>query len=112
MAMKPQHTAALLMALAADALQIVLFPLFAWGGADPLDDGLDIFLAFVLFRTFGWDLAILPTALIEVMPLVDEIPTWTLTTLYLIRKDNARQAAINGAGKMPPRIIDITPPKS
>jgi hypothetical protein len=105
MAMKPAHAAALILALAADAMQMLLFPLFAEGGFSPFDDGLDLFLGFMLFRTFGWDWAILPTALIEVVPGVDEIPTWTLTTLYLIRKARAKEAKIGGGAA--PRVIEV-----
>ena len=90
--MKPQHAAALAIAIAADALQLAIFPLFVEGGFSPFDDGLDVFVALVLWRTFGWDLSILPTAVIEVIPGVDELPTWTLTTLYLIRKAAATAA--------------------
>ena len=37
-------------AIGADALQIVAFPLFAEGGASPADWVLDLFVAFVLTR--------------------------------------------------------------
>jgi hypothetical protein len=50
-------------AVAADALQIGAFPLFAEGALSPLDSVLDLVVAFMLIRLVGWHWAFLPTSL-------------------------------------------------
>src|SRR5207302_10828167 len=45
---------AMILAMAADAFQIFVFPLFAEGALSPADDVLDIATAAVLFRLLGW----------------------------------------------------------
>jgi hypothetical protein len=112
--MKPQHATALAIAFLADLVQIVLWPIMFEGVASPFDDAVDIVVGLVLLRTFGFDLALIPTALIEFMPGTDLLPTWTLTTLHLIRKAN-RTAPV-AAGSLPtgptdpgPRVVDVKP---
>ena len=46
--------AAMVLAMVADAVQIVLFPLFVEGALSPLDDILDVVAAVALFRLIGW----------------------------------------------------------
>ena len=46
--------AAMVLAMAADALQIFVFPLFAQGAFSPADDLLDIAVAAVLVHLLGW----------------------------------------------------------
>ena len=46
--------AALILAIVADAVQIVVFPLFVEGALSPLDDILDLIVAVALFRLLGW----------------------------------------------------------
>ena len=52
--LKPEHRIAWAVAIAADALQIVAFPLFAEGALSPADSVLDLFVAFVMIRLLGW----------------------------------------------------------
>ena len=67
-----------IVALAADALQIGLFPAFGPGGLSILNDGLDVVVALVLTFLVGWHFAFLPTFVAELIPGVDLIPTWTI----------------------------------
>jgi len=80
----PRRTA-LAIAVAADALQIVFFPLFVEGAGSPLDDLLDIAIAWVLIRLLGWHWAFLPSFVAKVLPGVDLVPTWTMAVLLATR---------------------------
>jgi hypothetical protein len=72
-------------AVAADALQLVLFPFFGVGGLSILNDGLDVVVAIVLVSLVGWHLAFLPSFLVEMTPGVDLVPTWTLAAWLATR---------------------------
>lgn len=79
----PEHRSALMLAMAADALQIGALPLFAEGGISPLDTLLDIAVGFALVRMLGWHWAFLPSLIAEVVPGLDLFPTWTAAVLYV-----------------------------
>lgn len=81
----PRRTA-LTLALAADALQIVFLPLFGPGVVSPLNDLLDIAVAWILIRLLGWHWAFLPSFLAELVPGLDLVPTWTLAVLIVTRE--------------------------
>jgi len=51
---RSRFQAAMILAMAADALQILVFPLFAAGGLSPADDALDVVVAAVLVGILGW----------------------------------------------------------
>ena|SRR6516164_9437915 len=82
----PEHRSALMLAMAADALQIAAFPLFAEGGISPLDTLLDVAVAFILIRMLGWHWAFLPSLIAEVVPGLDLFPTWTAAVLYVVHE--------------------------
>ena len=67
-------------AMAADALQIVILPAFAGGGFSPFDGLLDTIVAVVLIVLVGWHWAFLPTFIAELVPGLDLVPTWTAAT--------------------------------
>src|SRR6202049_735395 len=69
---------AMILAMAADALQIFGFPLFAEGALSPADDVLDIAVAAVLVNLLGWHWEFLPAFLAELVPGVDLVPFWTM----------------------------------
>jgi hypothetical protein len=77
---------ALGVALFADALQIVLFPLFGEGALSPANDLLDIAVAWVLTRLLGWHWAFIPSFLAELVPGLDLVPTWTIAVLIVTRQ--------------------------
>ncbi|MDP9175962.1 MAG: hypothetical protein M3O30_19160 [Planctomycetota bacterium] len=72
-------------AVAADALQIGLFPIFAPGFAMPWNDALDLAVCAVLIFLLGWHIAFLPTFIIKDLPFVDLAPTWTIAVLIATR---------------------------
>ena len=76
----------MILAVAADALQILVFPLFAEGALSPADDVLDLAVAAVLVHLLGWHWEFLPTFFAELVPGVDLVPFWTLAVANVYRK--------------------------
>ena len=62
---RSRFRAAMMLAVTADALQIIAFPLFAEGAISPLDDVLDFLAAIVLVRLLGWHWEFLPSLIAE-----------------------------------------------
>jgi hypothetical protein len=83
---EPEQRLAWAVAIAADALQIAAFPLFAEGGVSPADSLLDLIVAFVLIRLLGWHWAFLPTLAAELVPGADLFPTWTAAVWFVTRQ--------------------------
>jgi hypothetical protein len=57
----PRLRAAIVLAIIADALQIVVFPLFVEGAESPADDVLDLGIGAVLIYLLGWHWEFLPS---------------------------------------------------
>jgi hypothetical protein len=76
----------MILAMAADALQVLVFPLFAEGALSPADDLLDVAVAAVLVHLLGWHWEFLPTFFAELVPGVDLVPFWTLAVANVYRK--------------------------
>jgi hypothetical protein len=81
-------------ALAADALQIALFPLFAGGAPEGADAIVDVVVGALLCWLCGFHLAFLPTFIGEALPTVDLFPSWTLAVLYVTRKRRDGEAEL------------------
>ncbi len=96
----PRRTA-LAIALLADALQIVFFPVFVEGAFSPLDDLLDIAVAWALIRLLGWHWAFLPSFVAKVVPGVDLVPTWTMAVPSGHAGDTPRAGPILGFFLLP-----------
>jgi hypothetical protein len=84
--MLPEQRLAWAIAIGADALQILAFPLFAEGGTSPADSALDLVVAIMLTRLLGWHWAFLPSLIAEAIPGVDLFPTWTAAVWFVTRK--------------------------
>jgi hypothetical protein len=82
----PEHRLAWAVALAADALQSAVLPLFAEGGFSPADSLLDLVVGVLLIRLLGWHWAFLPTLAAELIPGIDLFPTWTAAVWYVTRQ--------------------------
>lgn len=82
----PELRLAWAVAIIADALQILAFPLFAEGGLSPADGALDLIVAVVLTRLLGWHWAFLPSLAVELVPGLDLFPTWTAAVFYVTRQ--------------------------
>jgi hypothetical protein len=76
----------MILAVAADALQIVVFPLFVEGALSPVDDVLDFAVAAVLVKLLGWHWEFLPAFAAELVPGVDLVPFWTMAVASVYRK--------------------------
>src|SRR5690242_14328180 len=74
-----------LVAMVADAIQIVGLPVFAAGGVSPADTVIDLIAAFLLTRLLGWHWAFLPTLMAELVPGLDLFPTWTTAVFFVPR---------------------------
>jgi hypothetical protein len=80
-----EHRKAWFVAIMADAIQIVGFPLFFPGGFSPADIALDFVTAAILGKILGWHWAFLPTFAAELVPGLDLFPTWTAAVLFVTR---------------------------
>ena len=78
--------AAMILAIIADVLQIVVFPLFVEGALSPAEDILDFGIAAVLVNLLGWHWEFLPAFLAELAPGVDLVPFWTMAVISVYRK--------------------------
>jgi len=78
--------AAMALAIIADALQIVVFPLFIQGAVSPADDVLDFGIGAVMIYLLGWHWEFLPSFLAKLVPGVDLVPFWTLAVANVYRK--------------------------
>ena len=72
-----------MIALAADALQIAIAPLFGEGFASPFNDALDLAVALVLVKLLGFHWALLPALAAEAIPALHLAPTWTAAVLLV-----------------------------
>lgn len=83
---------ALTIAVTADALQIALFPV-AWTFAQSAVDVVAMLLTICLL---GFHLLLLPTFVIEFIPVADMLPTWTgcVVAVIALRK-RAEHAAVS-----------------
>jgi hypothetical protein len=90
----PQFRLAMLLAILADALQILIFPAFVEGALSPADDLLDLGIAAMMVRLLGWHWEFLPSFFVKLVPGVDLVPFWTIAVASVWRK--ARNAAAAG----------------
>ena len=96
----PRFKTAMLLAIAADALQIVVLPLFGPGAISPADDVLDLVVAATLVRLLGWHWEFLPSLFVELIPGVDLVPFWSIAVASVWRKaKNAATAEVDEAEK-------------
>jgi hypothetical protein len=78
--------AAMILAIVADLLQIVIFPLFVEGAGSPADDVLDFGIGGLLVWLLGWHWEFAPSFLGKLVPGVDLVPFWTLAVANVYRK--------------------------
>jgi hypothetical protein len=78
--------AAMIIAIIADALQILLLPVFVEGALSPADDILDLGVGAALVYLLGWNWEFLPSFLAKLAPGVDLVPFWTLAVANVYRR--------------------------
>lgn len=97
---------ALMLAIVADALQIVVFPLFVAGAESPPDDILDFGVGAVLVYLLGWHWEFLPSFLAKLLPAVDLVPFWTMAVANVYRKSKRMPVTIDGSHEVRPTPND------
>jgi hypothetical protein len=85
--------AAIILAVVADALQVVVFPLFVPGAVSPVDDVVDVVVGGTLTYLLGWHWEFLPSFCAKLLPGIDLVPFWTLAVGNVYRK--SRRVAVN-----------------
>jgi hypothetical protein len=99
---------AMTVAIAADGLQIALGGL-GWFG---LDQAIDLVAMLVICRLIGFHILLLPTFVVELVPLVEDLPTWTAcTAAVLVLRKRGRQTPPSAPAPPPPPadkpVIDV-----
>ncbi len=89
----PQFVTAMVLAIAADVLQIAVFPAFVEGALSPAEDLLDIGIAAMMVRLLGWHWEFLPSFFAKLVPGVDLVPFWTIAVANVWRKTKRMAAA-------------------
>lgn len=86
--------------IAADALQLLLGPL----GLVFVDQVIDVMAMICTVALLGFHPLLLPTFIVELIPLVDMLPTWTACTALVVSLRKRQQA-----GKQPRQapVIDV-----
>ena len=82
----PKFRTAMLLAIVADALQLVVFPLFVAGAPSPADDLLDLAVGATMVHLLGWHWEFLPSFFAKLVPGVDLVPFWTMAVANVYRK--------------------------
>ena len=86
--------AALGLAIAADLVQLVVFPVFLPGLESPPDDALDIGVGAAMVYLLGWHWEFAPSFLGKLVPGVDLVPFWTLAVANVYRKSRRDVIAV------------------
>ena len=92
---------ALAIAIGADTLQM-LTGVFGWEGPDQVIDVVAMILTSWLL---GFHILLLPTFVVELLPVLDDLPTWTACTLAVLIIRRREQRVL-----LPPPIIPPPPP--
>ena len=77
-------------AVATDVLQLVLGP-FGWAFADEL---LDVAAMILTWRLIGFHPLLLPTFVLEFVPLADMLPTWTGCVVIVVALRKRQQTIV------------------
>jgi len=96
----PRTVLALLVAGGADGLQLILAE-FGWLGLDQVIDGVAMVL---LTWLLGFHVLFLPTFVVELIPVVEDLPTWTACTAAVIVLRKREQRPPPPAPTDPPAI--------
>jgi hypothetical protein len=94
---RTRFQAAMILAITADALQLVFLPLFVEGAASPADDILDVGIGAALLGLLGWHWEFLPSFLGKLVPGVDLAPFWTLAVANVYRKSKGTLVTADGS---------------
>jgi hypothetical protein len=95
--------AAFAVAIVADGLQLLLGPLGWWF----FDEAIDVVAMILTITLLGFHPLLLPTFVLELLPVLDLLPTWTgcVAIVVTIRRKQQRSVAQPPAGRGP--VIDV-----
>jgi hypothetical protein len=100
----PRFRTAMMLAIAADALQLVVFPVFVEGAISPADDLLDLGIAAAMIRLLGWHWEFLPSFLAKLVPGLDLVPFWTMAVASVYRKSKRMASATDEFHEKPAKL--------
>lgn len=98
----PKFKTAMLVAIVADALQLIVFPMFVEGALSPADDLLDLGVGALMINLLGWHWEFLPSFLAKLVPGVDLVPFWTMAVASVWRKAKQAAKTIDETAQLPP----------
>jgi hypothetical protein len=98
--------AAMMLAVVADALQIVVFPFFVEGALSPADDILDLGIGALMVHLLGWHWEFLPSFLAKLVPGVDLVPFWTMAVANVYRKSKRVAVSAEESREQHPALRD------
>jgi hypothetical protein len=101
---------ALVVAMIADGLQVLMGPL----GWFVFDEIVDVVSMLLICPAIGFHLLLLPTFLVELLPIVDMLPTWTGCVIAVVAlRKRGPSGATPTSGHLPPVIDveDVKPPR-
>ena len=97
-------TSAFAIAVGADVLQVLLGP-FGWTFADEF---IDIIVMILTCRLIGFHALLLPTFVVEILPVIDMLPTWTGCVGIVVALRKRQQAQTETPAELPPGpVIDV-----
>jgi hypothetical protein len=102
----PRFRTAMVLAIVADALQIIVFPAFIEGAISPADDILDLGIGAAMISLLGWHWEFLPSFLAKLVPGVDLVPFWTLAVMNVYRKTKRMAATTEESDQEHPKLED------
>src|SRR5208282_6913813 len=97
---------AMILAILADALQIVVFPFFVEGALSAADDVLDFGVGAIMIHLLGWHWEFLPSFLAKLVPGVDLVPFWTLAVANVYRKSKRMAETTEESLQKHPKLED------
>jgi len=101
---RPRMLLALAVAIGADGSQLLLGP-FGWAFAD---QAIDCVAMVLVSHIIGFHILLLPTFVVELVPLLDDLPTWTACTAAVIalrKREQKHPPAPSPAPDKP--VIDV-----
>jgi hypothetical protein len=100
---------AFVVAVLADALQLLVFPMFVAGAPSPADDVLDALVGGLMVYLLGMHWEFLPSFLGKLVPGVDLVPFWSLAVANVYRKTRNEPITIDAT---PDHASTIDPPRT
>lgn len=98
---RSRTTTAYAAAVLIDGLQLLAGPL-GWVG---FDEALDVVAAILMWRLLGFHPLLLPTFVIEFLPIADLLPTWTGCVALVVALRKRQQRSV--PARTPGTVIDV-----